>query len=356
MQQVKIRDSRFELLRIICILGITLHHEVLHSHIMELDMGLNRMIAQFCIMGGKLGVNVFVLISGYFCVQSNVFGKKILKNILTTLIYSWLLLGVFVIPTYKNFTLTRLLRSCFPITFGGYWFMTAFIGLMIFAPWLNLLVRQMSEKLYKNLLIVLFVMLSVIPTFTGEETWSSDIVWFVYLYLIAGYISMYGDNSMLIKRIGKGHSVIGFVMLMWGISIVLSLVSIYVTPAIKYINYFAMSMDSVIMLPTSISVFAFFRCLRPFTNKKINYITKHILGAYLIQSNCLVVTLLWPFMWSITPANSPFYLLFIVGMAFVIISIGIVVDIILSKIVNFVLNRKCTLKLCSLIDRHCCKP
>lgn len=67
----KSRNSNIELLRILCIIGITAHHMVYHSTIMDEPLGIARLFAQFFVLFGKSGVNIFVLISGYFLIEAD---------------------------------------------------------------------------------------------------------------------------------------------------------------------------------------------------------------------------------------------------------------------------------------------
>ena len=68
MEKEKVRKSNFELLRIIAMIMIVFHHFAIFSE-SKFDINLitlNRLWNQFIRMGGKIGVNIFVLISGYF--------------------------------------------------------------------------------------------------------------------------------------------------------------------------------------------------------------------------------------------------------------------------------------------------
>ena len=61
------RDSRFEFLRLISIFAIVLHHLVIHTSVLTLPpLTFNRTVAQLFDIGGKVGVNCFILITGYF--------------------------------------------------------------------------------------------------------------------------------------------------------------------------------------------------------------------------------------------------------------------------------------------------
>ena len=63
----KLRNSSFELLRITSMLLIVAHHFVVHGKFdLTASFSKNIFFLQSLSMFGKLGVNLFVLISGYF--------------------------------------------------------------------------------------------------------------------------------------------------------------------------------------------------------------------------------------------------------------------------------------------------
>ena len=65
------RKSNFELLRIIAMLMIMGSHFACHSGFLfpNSSITVNRLWIQFLTIGGKLGVDIFVLISGYFLIN-----------------------------------------------------------------------------------------------------------------------------------------------------------------------------------------------------------------------------------------------------------------------------------------------
>ena len=76
----KERNSSFELLRIISMVLIVSFHYVYHAGFDFLAPFSPRLYFIQCIdMGGNLGVNLFVLISGYFLCKSTFKWQKIIK-------------------------------------------------------------------------------------------------------------------------------------------------------------------------------------------------------------------------------------------------------------------------------------
>lgn len=90
----KERDSSFELLRIFSMLLIVMHHYSVHGGFdFMIPFNLNLYFVQCLDMGGKLGVNLFVLISGYFLCRSEFRLKRIIKLELEVIFYS-LIIGL----------------------------------------------------------------------------------------------------------------------------------------------------------------------------------------------------------------------------------------------------------------------
>lgn len=73
------RQSNFEILRIFAIIMIIFHHIAMHSNFSSSNI-TSYLYIVFIQMGGKIGVNIFVLISGYFLINTEKIKiKKILK-------------------------------------------------------------------------------------------------------------------------------------------------------------------------------------------------------------------------------------------------------------------------------------
>lgn len=74
------RYSNIELLRIIAMFMIIMHHYAIHGFSqMELEYNKDKIVIDFFVLGGKVGVNLFIIISGYFMVDSKITLQKILK-------------------------------------------------------------------------------------------------------------------------------------------------------------------------------------------------------------------------------------------------------------------------------------
>ena len=82
------RKSNFELLRIVSIFLIIMHHFSLNSNFEYQMNTFEDIYSKALRIFGKLGVFIFVIISGYFYEKNNVNIKKIIKFIVKICFFS----------------------------------------------------------------------------------------------------------------------------------------------------------------------------------------------------------------------------------------------------------------------------
>lgn len=81
----KKRQSNFELLRVIAMMMVIIHHSMIHGTLdvsrTTISQGNQYSLALFCMLafGGKVGVCVFSLITGYFMLYSHISVRKLVK-------------------------------------------------------------------------------------------------------------------------------------------------------------------------------------------------------------------------------------------------------------------------------------
>lgn len=182
------RDSNIELLRIVSMMLIILFHFSVHGPwpadgVLATDVAVGALA-----FGGKLGVNCFVLITGYFMTRSSVRVASVARVVLETWFYSWGLLILFAVAQPELVTQARLEKAALPLVSGEYWFITNFVALMVVSPFLNLLFDRLSRRGKSRLAAIGFVTISVLPTLTTFNPLGSDLLWFFYLYLVGGWI------------------------------------------------------------------------------------------------------------------------------------------------------------------------
>ena len=183
------------LLRIIAMLFIVGEHFVYHGLPIHrpLDFNENLALSFLYLAFAKVEVNCFVLISGYFLIYSQgikwkhigrLWGKTLLYSVGLTLLF---------LPI-MDLSVKDIVRSALPVKLELYWFITAYIGMYLLHPMVNRAVCGLSQRNFLHT-VFLFVGMFCLYSFKGDTFyahWGRGILWMMTLYLIGGYIRLYG--------------------------------------------------------------------------------------------------------------------------------------------------------------------
>lgn len=289
----KERQSNLEFLRIISMLLIVAHHYSIHGKFgfETTSITFNRLWVQFISVGGKLGVDVFILITGYFMLDAQFKWKKILNIWMQVCFYSILCFTAFHILNPSEFTITTFIKAVFPVIFSQYWFATSYIGLLLLAPFVNVVVNSMSRHQYVKLLSVLFVIWSVIPTLTTGSIGYSDLGFFLFLYLVAAYIRKYPHNFTESFKFSRNASIVLFVISIVMV-VLMDILGLKYSVFGKYATYFS-GANRIPTVLFAIALFNLFRNINLPYNKGINYLAGSMFGVYLLHDNKYVRLILW---------------------------------------------------------------
>ena len=205
--------------------------------------------------------------------------------------------------------------SLLPVYFDEYWFVTIYIGLLLIAPFLSRMVSTLNQRQYLIMLSVLFVLCFQYlygRVYAGFGT----IVWFVFLYLTAGYLRLYGVPDVWARNSGKVALTV-FVLLV----VLATLINVAKGGEFALIS----SAYDGPMFFLSIAVFIFF--LQHRYNGKFGSllvkIAPYTFAVYLIHENPFVRKILWK-----SVILERFYIPIIIHCLFVCIAIfGICISI-----------------------------
>ena len=329
----KQRKSNFEMLRILAMIFIILSHYTLHGGLLKIDSYTpNKYIGSLCYLSGKIGVNLFVLITGYFLINSKFKVKKVLKLILQVFSYTIPLFLVYVLV--KNEITKQIIKYTFlPITYGAYWFITIYIGLYILSPFINKFIKSISQKNLQVLFIILFILFTIIPTITSTTNFMGNLQWFIFMYMIGAYIQLYGINK--IKKSTLKWWVIG-----------LYAVHAIIVCGITYISqnnakqfsriYQVIEMNYLIPFLISVFMFLFFENLNVPNNKFINLLGKTSFGVYLFHDSYFREAF-WKKIFKVESfynAEPYILILHIIGSVIVIYLVGTSIELIRVKVIE----------------------
>lgn len=298
---MKERQSNIELLRIICMFMIIMHHfavNVWYTDMLSLHtpfhVGETIVLLSHCLF--FIGVNCFVLISGYFSIKTSLRGFLHLYGF-----YAFYALLIALsqyfgdaqyaqMPCYEKLFHVAV-HSLMPWDNNNYWFLNAYLGLFMVAPLLNAAIANLTKSNYIRILVLLTILNVIFGNILSIDllnTWGFCVAQFVYLYMIGGYIRKYVTIESTRAHRWSNLSVYAVSAALWAVFVA---IQVFQFPFIG--RFFkAFSYNNVFVLTAAIGFFLFMLSF-DIKSKTINWLASSCLAAYLLQGSIL------PYSWYI---------------------------------------------------------
>ena len=300
----KERESNFELLRIISMFMIVLWHVLCTMGGYDKTTGTLRFIFILIMCIIVVHVNSFVLVTGYFSTKKTSTWKKAISLIGQMWFYK-IVLALITFFLTDEMTVFQFVQELTPLDLiRNYWFIDVYILLLFFIPYINILISKISQKQYRQLLVISFVLLSVLPFITSQAMVAHngyDIVQFIFLYLIGAYLMKYPiEKNEHFKNVSKNKIQI-FTILIFVLCVFFQVALYYLSldllettsPFLKdagealnsgrlLIGIF--TYNSPLVMIQSVAYFMFFRTLT-IKSRVINYVAGLTFGVYLLHEN-----------------------------------------------------------------------
>ena len=193
------RQSNIELLRIIAMFMILgLHVNFIAIGVPEIQVISNMPLQGFARLFTEnmciVGVNVFVLISGWFGIHFKT--KGICSFIFQCLFFSLIVFIAFAATGQVEINRINIM-SAFLLYKNAYWFVWAYLFLYILAPVLNGFIDNANRGTVKRVIILFFAIQTItfIFTSTGFTKTGYSPLSFIGLYLLARYYRLHRQNN-----------------------------------------------------------------------------------------------------------------------------------------------------------------
>lgn len=298
---MKERQSNIELLRIVCMFMIVMHHfatnvwypGMAHVHT-PTSTGEALVLLSHCLF--FIGVNCFVLISGYFSIKTSLKGFLHLYGF-----YAFYALLIALTQYFGDaqYAIMPLGEKCFHIAIhslmpwdnNDFWFLNAYLALFMMAPMLNAAIASMEKPMYLRVLVLLTILNVVFGGFFSIDllnTWGFCVAQFVYLYMIGGYIRKYVTLETIKAHRWYNLGVYVMSAVLWGLFVA---IQVYEIPFLE--RFFkAFAYNNVFVLTASIGFFLFMLSF-DIKSRTVNWLSSSCLAAYLLQGSVL------PYSWYI---------------------------------------------------------
>ena len=329
----KKRKSNLEILRIISMLMIIMHHYALYSgFLFENGITVNRIIVNFFQMFGRLGVCLFVIISGYFYDKSKFKIKKFATLILQVFVFSIIGLIIGIVTHSEKLSLGNIVKSIMPTTFGLYWFASCYVLIYIFVPFFRKIIEKMSKKDYKILLTAMIIIWGILSNIPKTKTFFNEFIWLTVIYFIGAYIKKYNFNILKNNKL-RIMWIIIVVAIMNVIMVILELLSIKISILSEEIYYFN-NLKSPVVLALTILIFTIFKNLDVKNSNVVNKIAATTFGIYLIHENVFLRDIIWKqIVQGNKFINSPLLILDAIGGVVGVFLISMIIDLIVEKLI-----------------------
>lgn len=278
------RESNIELLRLVLMFFIVIHHGIVHGLGIDglSDWGGELLVNQGDMLPVSLlnaclifSVNTFVLITGYFSLSLKI--DKIVKLLVPMLLYTLLFATIPYMIKGEFFHATK---SLFFLSQGPYCFILDYLFLMVLTPLINEGYLKLDKRKSFILIVLLLVINCYFGFFWGDKVNNNGytLMQFVLMYVIGRHIRVHGFEL-------KQH---------WAALLFLgtSLINGALFYAAFYFDYGSIAWrftyyNNPLVILSAIAFFLIFLKIR-IQSRAINYLSTSALAIYLIQNTPLV--------------------------------------------------------------------
>ena len=269
-----IRESNFELMRLVLMFMIVMHHCIVHGVGLYEEgvyvSGNSQIALSFVNAFLVVAVNAFVLISGYFSIRLR--WQKVVRLMLWVMLYTW------VFSLYKDNGVCW--ENLLFLSHTPYWFIQDYFFLMAFAPMINQFFEQHTPHQRLGMVAVMLI----ISVYFGH--YNEHIV-NIHGYTFFQFMTMYAAgrcirlNNLDLGR-NKALAVYIFCSLLVGGLAAFHFAHGHRVTAIKLAYY-----NSPFVIAATFGLFFFFKRLH-FSSRWGNYLAASALAIYLFQESGIV--------------------------------------------------------------------
>ncbi|MBR5277875.1 MAG: acyltransferase [Clostridia bacterium] len=292
------RNANMDVLRILSMFLIVFLHSIDHSGVLESVAPGTTMYYYvyfgYCI--SQVCVNCFVLLSGYFMIESKFRPSKLVHLWIEVVFYSLVIRIVFIVTGMQAFSIGSILSCFVPVITGRYWFITIYFGLYLLSPFLNKAIKAMNKKQFSALVVILFLLSSVLsslhPKIAGMNSGGGwGLAWFVVLYCFAAWVRLYyKPNNKILRKVILLFTIPIFIVFMLFLSNVMN-IGILKTIVLHWYSY--ESIPAIAMSMLLLLIYANVDVKNAVCTKIITALAPLTLGVYLIHAHANVSPWSW---------------------------------------------------------------
>ncbi len=345
--QKKERESGIELLRILLMLQVVFLHICSYGTYSKFGSkagGMDGLLYWVVMMLSRTPVYMYIVIMGYFMISKEMTMKdawnKIKSIYLVVIFYSVGIWLIFTIASQLPFewadkltytmNIKNIIRCFLPFLTKIWPFMTTYLLILFFAPFINRALKEIPKQTYQILIGVLFFIFSIWIVLTLMEPTKQvlnlnkiinnddgkSLYSVVFMYILGGYIRRFAPHH---EKAKPRYLLIG---------VGLALINVVFTYKVPGYRNIVLRNDNPISIIEGVMWLMYFKDLK-LRSKIINTIARHNLGVYIIHEHPILRPIIWNNIVAIditTFYSTKCYPFKLLGIGIAIYAICIVVD------------------------------
>ena len=282
----KIRNSTFEILRIVAILFIIVSHYMMGTKD-NANISTANLILANNLCFGDMGVAMFMMISGFFLWKSEkINALHIVKLVLEYYFYIFLLYGLsFALVDGKQFDSDEFLKTIFGLFYERSWFVSAYLLVYLLHPFINKLFKLENYSLAFKFMLIITVIWSIVPSITAGTFYLNRFLSLFCLYCYGAFLRLSSESGQ--KWFNKKTGLLLFFIdlgVIFVFQLTMSIITINHRDMAYMISWFT-SRHSIFMIFMVFGLMMLLSLAKPIYSKVVNFVAGFTLGIYLIHDN-----------------------------------------------------------------------
>lgn len=334
------RVSNMELLRLVLMFLIIVHHGIVHG-LALIELRFSNIILQerdlfpACLLNSLfiIAVNTFILISGYFSIKTS--KSKFIRLICQLFVCTVLFSTVFFL--IKGEGESSLLSLLF-FSHSRYWFVVCYLILMVLAPSINLFFNSFPRDKQRLFILALLFVSCYLGFFWHFESNVNGytVFQFITMYSVGMYLR---ENNIHIKSL---PAITLYLLCSFGLTAAMLFFHHTGHDSWAWIMTYY---NNPVLVISAVAFFLFFRNVK-IQNQRINQLASSSLIIYLFSCSALIESYYYPLVRAIYEAHGRTAFFLIPVIALLITVVAIILDkLLISKIVNYLHRQMMRVKL-----------
>ncbi len=328
------RNSNIELLRIVSMFMIILHHAVVHGGGISMANCVNKWIALSFVPFGKIGFVSFIAISCWFLIDSKFKSERFLACFFETLFYSVVTI-VLAFLLGKRFTWIEWFGAFFPMTGAVQGYVQTYLVFYLLLPLVGKCFLGMQRQVNKYLIIIMTVVMILFRWF-ASVVWSEQSIYcrlflFIYIAFVLRYIKHYKNKIASFRMVYLSIFLVGYMCLL----AVVYLSALYPNwDGWKWIAILTIDEGGILYLVTGLSLFLFFYSIQIKQSKTVNFFASTTLAIILIHDGHFFRQCTWELLKTSEWYYSKYYFLFLILSACSIYFVCTLIDVVRKNFIG----------------------